>query len=136
MPKNRKIQPAVPKMPCTETPPISVEVEDEITAPEAVDAENSTGTPTLATYVVSDAEAASGASSVEEDTFLTPLPVPVVPAPRGKTPSSSPAASSSEQAPRLVDAANLLFNPPPRTINSDVARGRGCLLYTSPSPRD
>ena len=120
MPKNCKNQPAGLKKPRTEPPP--VEVEDEIAVAETLDAEKgSTGTPTLATFVVSDAETASGASSIEEDTFVTPLPVPVVPAPRGKNPGSTQAATSSEPTPRIIDAAKLLFNLPPGTINPDVA---------------
>ena len=128
MPKNRKVQPTVTKKPRTETPPAPVEVEDALMAQEAADTETSVETPTSATYVVSDAETASGASSAGEDTFVTPLPVPVVPAPRGKAANSPVATPTAEPAPRLVDTANLLFTHSPGTISSDIARGRGAQL--------
>ena len=121
MPKNRKIQVAASKNPRTKNPP--VDVEDEITAPEAVDAETSTS----ATYEVSEAATASGASSVEEENFVTPLPVPVVPAPRGRTTDSTLAAPTPDPAPRISDAANLLFSPLPDSIHPDVVRGRAAL---------
>ena len=57
MPKSRKSQPAMPKKPRTETPPLA-EIEDAI-APELAEGE----TPTPGTYVVSEADTASGASS-------------------------------------------------------------------------
>ena len=81
MPKSRKTQPASSKKLRTETPD-PVEVEDAITS-EVAEAGTSIGTPTSETYVVSDAETASGASSAGEDTFVSPLPV--VPLPKGKT---------------------------------------------------
>ena len=93
MPKNRKAQVAAPKKPRTGELP--VEVEDEILASETT----GVGPSTSGTYVVSEAETASGASSVDEDSFITPLPVP-------------------------VDAANLLFNPPAGSIHPDMIRVR------------
>ena len=131
MPKSsRKSQPS--KKLRSETPP-PAELEDAIT-PELAEGEASVGTPTPSTYVVSEANTASGTSSAGEDNFVTPLPV--LPAPTGKAPKTPPPAQSPEPAPRLVDTANLLFAhvPGTETISFDVARG--CLLYTSPSPRD
>ena len=126
MPKSRKNQPAMSKKPRTETPP---ELEDAI-APELAEGETPTGTPNPGTYVVSEADTASGASSAREDNFVTPLPV--VPAPTGKT-SKAPAANSTpEPAPRLVDTADLLFSHScvhsPGTISAEVGRGRAAHL--------
>ena len=59
MPKSRKSQPA--KKPRTEAPP-PAELEDAI-APELAEGETPAGTPTPSTYVVSEADTASGASS-------------------------------------------------------------------------
>ena len=88
MPKSRKSQPASSKKPRTETPPPTpAEVEDAITS-DATEVETPDRTPTSATYVVSEAETASGASSAGEDSFITPLPV--VPAPRGQPPKATP----------------------------------------------
>ena len=98
-----------------------MEIEDAITS-EVVEAETSVGTPTLETYIVSNAETASGVSSAGEDNFITPLPV--VPAPKGKiTKATTPAP---DPAPRLVDTANLLFAHSLGTISSD--RGRAAHL--------
>ena len=122
MPKSRKSQPA--KKPRTEAPP-PAELEDAI-APELAEGETPAGTPTPSTYVVSEADTASGASSAGEDNFVTPLPV--VPAPTGKASKTPIADPSPEPAPRLVDTANLLFAHSPGTISSDVARGRAAHL--------
>ena len=145
MPKSsRKTQ--LPKKLRSETPP--PELEDAI-SPELTEGETLAGTPTPSTYVVSEADTASGASSAAEDNFITPLPV--VPAPTEEAPTTSSPAPTPEPAPRLVDTANLLFahSPKQKTITFDAARGRAahlrrrldelhkdCLLYTSPSPRD
>ena len=120
MPKSRKSQPA--KKPRTETPPLA-ELEDAI-VPELAEGETPAGTPTPSTYVVSEADTASGASSAGEDNFVTPLPV--VSAPTGKAPKTPAPARSPEPAPRLVDTANLLFahSPGTGTISFNVARGR------------
>jgi len=108
MPKsNRKTQP--PKKLRSESPP--PEVEDAV-APELTDGEASAGTPTPDTYVVSEAETASGTSSATEDNFIPPLPV--VPAPLGKTPTTSSSSLLPEPAPRIVDTANLLLAHSPR----------------------
>ena len=125
MPKSsRKTQ--LPKKLCTETPP-PAELENAI-MPELAEGETLVGTPTPSTYVVSEADTASGASSGGEDNFVTPLPV--VPAPTGKAPKTLPPAQSPEPAPRLVDTANLLFAhvPGTGTISFDVARGRAAHL--------
>ena len=104
MPKNRKTQVVASKKPRTGEPLVNVE-------------DGSTGAEpsTSATYEVSEAETALGASSVEGESFVTPLPVPVVPAPRVRT-----TADSATPA----DAANLLFNPPAGSIHPDIIRGR------------
>ena len=117
MPKSsRKPQPS--KKLRSETPP--PELEDAI-APELTEGETSVGTPTPSTYVVSEADTASGASSAAEDNFVTPLPV--VPAPTEKAPTTSSPAPTPEPAPRLVDTANLLFahSPKQETITFDAA---------------
>ena len=126
MPKSRKSQPAMSKKPRTETPP-PAELEDAI-APELAEDETPTGTPNPGTYVVSEADtaSASGASSAGEDNFVTPLPV--VPAPTGKTSKAPAADSTPEPAPRLVDTANLLLAPSFGTIAAEVARGRAAHL--------
>ena len=132
MPKSyRKTQ--LPKKLRSESPP--PEPEDAI-APELTEGETSAGTPTPSTYVVSEADTASGTSSAAEDNFITPLPV--VPAPKEKAPATSSPAPTPEPAPRLVDTANLLFahSPKQEATTFEAARGRACLLYTSPSPRD
>ena len=129
MPKsNRKTQ--LPKKLRSESPP--PEPEDAI-APELTEGETSAGTPTPSTYVVSEADTASGASSATEDNFITHLPV--VPAPKEKAPAASSTASTPEPAPRLVDTANLLFAHSPKqetikqeTITFDAARGRAAHL--------
>ena len=123
MPKsNRKTQP--PKKLRSESPP--PEVEDAV-APELTDGEASAGTPTPGTYVVSEAETASGTSSATEDNFIPPLPV--VPAPLGKTPTTSSSSLLPEPAPRIVDTANLLLAHSPRPdITFDQARGRAAHL--------
>ena len=126
MPKSRKSQPASNKKPRTETPPPDqVEVEDAITS-DVAEVETPVGTPTSATYVVSDAETVSGASSAGEDSFVTPLPV--VPAPRGQTPKAPSATPAPEPTPKVVDTANFLFAHSPGTIPSDIARGRAAHL--------
>ena len=72
MPKSsRKSQPS--KKLRSETPP-PTELEDAIT-PELAEGETSAGTPTPSTYLVSEADTASGTSSAGEDNFVTPLPV-------------------------------------------------------------
>ena len=124
MPKSgRKTQ--LPKKLRSETPP--PELEDAI-APKLTEGETSAGTPTPSTYVVSEADTASGASSAAEDNFITPLPV--VPAPKEKAPATSSPAPTPEPAPRLVDTANLLFahSPKQETITFDAARGRAAHL--------
>ena len=123
MPKsNRKTQ--LPKKLRSESPP--PELEDAV-APELTEGEASTGTPTPGTYVVSEADTASGTSSATEDNFIPPLPV--VPAPKGKTPTTSSSSPPPEPAPRLVDTANLLFAHSPRPdITFDQARGRAAHL--------
>ena len=122
MPKsNRKTQ--LPKKLRSESPP--PELEDAV-APELTEGEASAGTPTPSTYVVSEADTASGTSSAE-DNFIPPLPV--VPAPKGKAPATSPPTSLPEPAPRLVDTANLLFAHSPRPdITFETARGRAAHL--------
>ena len=120
MPKSsRKTQPS--KKLRSETPP-PAELEDAIT-PELAEGETPVGTPTPSTYIVSEADTASGASSAGEDNFVMPLPV--VPAPTGKAPKTSPPARSPEPAPRLVDTANLLFahDPEPRRSPSTLPEG-------------
>ena len=118
MPKsNRKTQ--LPKKLRSESPP--PELEDAV-APEFTEGEASAETPTPGTYVVSEADTASGTSSATEDNFIPPLPV--VPAPKGKAPATSPPTSLPEPAPRLVDTANLLFAHSPRPhITFETARG-------------
>ena len=88
MPKSsRKSQPS--KKLRSETPPPS-ELEDAITS-ELAEGRASV-TPTPSTYVVSEADTVSGASSAGEDNFVTPLPV--VPAPTGKAPKTPPPAQT------------------------------------------
>ena len=125
MPKSsRKTQP--PKKLRSETPP-PTELEDAI-APELAQSEASVGTPTSSTYVVSEADTASGTSSAGEDNFI--LPLPVVPAPTGKASKVPPPARSPDPAPRLIDTANLLLahSPGSETISFDAARGRAAHL--------
>ena len=57
----------MPKKPRTETPPLA-ELEDAI-APELAEGETPTGTPNPGTYVVSEADTASGASSAGRTTL-------------------------------------------------------------------
>ena len=123
MPKsNRKTQ--LPKKLRSESPP--PELEDAV-APELTEGKASAGTPTPSTYVVSEADTASGTSSATEDNFIPPLPV--VPAPKGKAPATSSPAPPPEPAPRLVDTANLLFaHSPKQDITFDTARGRAAHL--------
>ena len=124
MPKsNRKTQ--LPKKLRSESPP--PEPEDAI-APELTEGETSAGTPTPSTYVVSEADTASGTSSAAEGNFITPLPV--VPAPKEKAPATSSPAPTPEPAPRLVDTANLLFahSPKQETFTFKAAPGRAAHL--------